>query len=289
VKEDNKSRSGTNKRLVLLAGALAISLTLFVVAIFAVGGAGEVMRMLGITQDPVAVQPGPEVPGIPDPDVAQQPPGDPTVTPGVETTPSVDATPVSDPQEVPPTQEAPPSVTAAAFPVGSAQAAMYREQLQSQTQIGRLADNKIRSIAIGTAVTAGNRSQIPLTVTYRAGGSVSGTMQLASQEGLWYFLSITAAGGRDMGPRPRTVDSGVVNTIATQQGTAANQRLIREGLLQGGFRTARVDGVSKGAGSATVNVTLLGGTLDRQAARFVLISKEDSGRKYWFITRFELK
>jgi len=219
----------------------------------------------------------------PDPDV-ESPAEEPTVTPGIEPTPSVDATPA------PPAEEDPPAVGAAAvFPIGAAQTAMYREQLQSQVQIGRLVDNKIRSLAIGTPVTTDTRSRIPVTVAYRTGGSLSGTMELARHDGLWYFLSLTAAGGQDAGPRPRTIDSGVVRTIASQQATSENQRLIREGLIQGGFKTARVDGVSKGAGSATVHVTLLGGTLDRQAARFVLISKEDSGRKYWFITRFELK
>lgn len=282
ISKDKKA--GARKSIFLAIGVLVVSLTLFWVALLAVGGVDEFMRILGVTEDPVTVQPEPEPPAVPDPGVEEKPAEEPTVTPGIEPTPGVDVTPP------PPAEEDPPPVrAAAAFPIGAAQAAMYREQLQSQVQIGRLADNKISSLAIGTAVTTDTRSRIPVTVTYRAGGSLSGTIELARHDGLWYFLSLTAAGGRDVGPRPRTVDSSVVRTIASQQATDENQRLIREGLIQGGFKTARVDGVSKGAGSATVHVTLLDGALDRQAARFILISREDSGRKYWFITRFELK
>lgn len=177
----------------------------------------------------------------------------------------------------------------ASIPVSTAQAKMYREQLQSQAQIIRLVDGEVSSIAIGNAAASASRANIPLSVSYKTSSPVSGTMTLVNTDGLWYFSSISAGGGNAAVSKPQNIDSGVVSTITQQQADPECQALIEEGLVEGGFDSARVDGVSQGAGTATVNVTLLGGTLDRKPARFVLISKTDSGNKYWFLTRFELK
>lgn len=177
------------------------------------------------------------------------------------------------------------------IPVSAAQAAMYREQLQSQVQINKLVDGSVASIGIGTASASASKAVIPLSVSYKTDPPLSGTLVLVNTNGLWYFSSISAAdhSGSASPVKPQNVDSGVVSTITEQQADPDCQKLIEEGLVEGGFKTARVDGVSAGAGTATVNVTLLGGTMDRTPARFVLISKVDSGKKYWFLTRFELK
>lgn len=177
------------------------------------------------------------------------------------------------------------------IPVSAAQAAMYREQLQSQVQINKLVEGSVASIAIGTPSATASKAVIPLSVSYKTDPTVSGTLVLVNTNGLWYFSSITAADHRasSTATKPQNVDSGIVSTITEQQSAADCQKLIEEGLVEGGFKTARVDGVSMGSGTATVNVTLLGGTMDRTPARFVLISKVDSGNKYWFLTKFELK
>jgi len=278
--------------LILAVLMLAVSSAAFAGAIVYFGGVDEVMRMVGLQEEPAAPEPSPLRPDAEDPEVPQPP------AQGIPTTPTAEITPTPEPPgDLPATAQLPsgqanaPVEAAAApsFPVSAAQAAMYREQLQSQSQIAKLANNEIGSLSLGTAAVGANRADIPATVTYRGGGSLSGTMALARTDGLWYFLSITAYGGTAMPQRPRTVDSGVVRTIVTQQATAENQRLMDQGLIKGGFKRARVDGVTKGSGTATVHVTLLGGTLDRKAARFVLVSKDEAGRKYWFITRFELK
>lgn len=177
------------------------------------------------------------------------------------------------------------------IPVSAAQAAMYREQLQSQAQINKLVDGSVASIAIGTASASASKAVIPLSVSYKTDPPLSGTLVLVNTNGLWYFSSISASdhSGSASTTKPQNVDSGVVNTITEQQADPDCQKLIEEGLVEGGFKTARVDGVSAGSGTATVNVTLLGGAMDRTPARFVFISKVDSGNKYWFLTRFELK
>ncbi len=274
------SRRGVVVGLILVllsAAALAVTVTW-------VGGVDEVARILGIADQPV-------VDAVSDPKPQQDP-----VTPADEstTTPSEPTTTQVSPDSTPtPTPSIPPAdgtaEAAAVFPISSAQAAMYREQLKSQSQINRLVNGDIASFAIGSASVSSDRATVPLTVRYRSGGSLSGSMTLGRSDGFWHFLRISAAGGTESTPRPRTVDSGVVRTISQQQATAANQDLIDRGLLKGGFKTARVDGVTRGSGTQTVHVTLLGGTLDREAARFILVSKDEGGRKYWFITRFELK
>ena len=85
------------------------------------------------------------------------------------------------------------------------------------------------------------------------------------------------------------MDSSVVSVITSAQGETGTQQLLANGVVANRFQTVRVDGVSVGLGTAIVNVTLFGGTMDRRAARFVMISKVDSGHKLWFLTRFELK
>lgn len=175
-----------------------------------------------------------------------------------------------------------------AFPVSAAQAAMYREQLQSQANLTKLANNEFSSFTMGTTTVSGATATIPLSAKLRSGAGFSGWMKLTSSEGLWYF-SMIGTGPQFEPVKPRAVDSGVVRVIAEQQAASTNQDLLKRGVVDNGFVTARVDGVAKGSGTATVNVTLLGGALDRRAARFVMISKEDSGKKYWFVTRFELK
>lgn len=273
---------------------LALTLVLIAVAAFAgaivwAGGIDAVTELMGLDfgTGVVANDPGPTIkPGDGDSDDATSTPGASTdATGSAPATTSVgagdgdadDADGVSGP------------APGASIPISSAQAAMYREQLQSQEQIVRLVDGEVSSVAIGSPAASASRANIPLSVSYKSSSPVSGTMTLLNTDGLWYFSSISAGGGSAAVAKPRTVDSGVVNTITRQQADPDCQLLMEEGLVEGGFRSARVDGVSKGAGTATVNVTLQGGSLDRKAARFVLISKTENGKKYWFLTRFELK
>ncbi len=271
---------------------VAISLVLVSALIFAgaivwAGGIEGALELVGLRPAPSDVS-----------SQSQEPAAEPTEPAGETPAPveTSEPTATTEPSDEEPADEEPDdSVTTsdagaqATFPVSTAQAAMYREQLQSQVQILKLVNGEISSVAIGTATSTSTRSSIPLTVSYKSGSSLSGTMVLSSSDGLWYFSSITAGGGSATPAKPRTVDSGVVSTIIQQQALSSSQQLMRDGLVNGGFKTARVDGVVQGSGTATVNVTLLGGTLDRKAARFVLISKIDGGNKYWFLTRFELK
>ncbi|MDA3935828.1 MAG: hypothetical protein PF636_03035 [Actinomycetota bacterium] len=207
-------------------------------------------------------------------------------TASAEETPAVDSSETTAVVEPDPAAPVPTAVPAS-LPA-EAQSRMYREQLQSQQSLGNLAAGEIASARMGTTSVSGDTASVPLTVTYRDGGSISGTMSLRRYSGLWYFYSLYSSGADDSA-KPQNVDSSVVSVITSAQGEAGTQQLLANGVVANGFQTVRVDGVSVGSGTATVNVTLLGGTMDRRAARFVMISKVDSGHKLWFLTRFELK
>jgi hypothetical protein len=169
-----------------------------------------------------------------------------------------------------------------------ARAAMYRQQLQSQTNIGKLVNNKIASLTMGTPTESASRATVPVRVKFRNGSTESGVMTLKKYNDLWYFFSLTAAGEGSV-DYPGAFDSSVVKVITAQQSTEGNQTMITDGILGGGYKTARVTSVSKGSGTATVKVSLDGGSEPASQGEFVCISKADGPSTYWFIARFAEK
>jgi hypothetical protein len=65
------------------------------------------------------------------------------------------------------------------------------------------------------------------------------------------------------------------------------QELITQGILGGGFKTAEVGKITMGARTATVDVTLSGGTDPESQGRLVCVSKTDGATTYWFVASFE--
>jgi hypothetical protein len=172
----------------------------------------------------------------------------------------------------------------------SASEAMYREQLESQESITALVDDKIATLSLGTPVVTDVMATVPVRVEYRSDSSVSGVMTLKKYDGLWYFFSITAAGSEPSAvQKDAAVDPAVVKVITEQQATPANQEMITDGLLGGGYKTLRVRSVSKGSGTAKVNVALSGGSEAASDGQFLCIKKTDGDSTYWFITKFSEK
>ena len=208
---------------------------------------------------------------------------------GLGSAPVTKTTPPSRPvASVVPTASVAATAAAGALPA-AAQARMYAEQLQSQPSINELLEKKIASIKIGAPSASGVTASIPLTVEYVRGSSYSGTMALRKYGKMWYFFSMTAASstGGGSAPAPTAFDSAVVDVITGQQATVANQDVLVNGVMGGGYKTIKVVKVSKGAGTATVNVLLSGGTATPTNGRFVCISKTDGSTPYWFIARFD--
>ncbi len=170
----------------------------------------------------------------------------------------------------------------------SARSAMYRGQLRSQTPIGKLVNNQMASMRLGVPRKSATVATVPLVVTQRDGTTLGGTMTLRKYNSRWYFAGLVTDGGPETG-NPGTIDSSVVQTIVRQQTTRANQSMIVNGILGGGFKKAVITSVSKGSGTATINVALSGGTSAPRNGPFVCFSKNDGSTTYWFIARFVAK
>ncbi|MDO8879948.1 MAG: hypothetical protein Q7W44_03975 [Coriobacteriia bacterium] len=167
-------------------------------------------------------------------------------------------------------------------PTGDQQARMYAEQAASQEQIGKLVRGEITSFNLGAVTRSGSTASVRVTANYAAGGSMSGTMVLRDYNGVWYFSSITRDGNSGSTPSAPG-DSGVISAIISAQ--AANQE-IPAGIVSGGYKTLTVNGASSGSGTASVRISLSGGTSPRTAGTITCVSKDIGGVKYWFITSF---
>ena len=167
---------------------------------------------------------------------------------------------------------------------------MYSTQVQSRPELGDLVTWRIGSFTFGVAKTGDDSATIPVTATYARSARRSGYVTLVKYSGTWYlfgFGSSSDKGAADVQRTPQTVDPGVVETIAEQQAQPGTQSMIVNGLLGGGYTQALVTGVHQGPRTATVDVALYGGSLPASKGRFVLVSKDDLGTKYWFVARFE--
>ena len=185
------------------------------------------------------------------------------------------------------TTKAPSAVTPSPAPVatpptGDQQSRMYWEQVASQEQIGKLVRGEISSFTLGAVNRSGSTANVPVTVSYKAGGSISGTMVIRDYSGTWYFSSITRNGHTATTPSG-SGDTSVVSAIVSQQ--AANQE-IPTGIIDGGYKKVTVNSVSQGSGTATLNITLSGGTASPTSGTITCVSKTIGGVKHWFITSF---
>lgn len=253
----------------------------------AVGGVDGVSRLLSGESDTVAEDVTPVTPATP---AEQEPAEEPAAEePAEETTttteaeapaaaaPSVSTASGTSASSVTPSQ---PAVTTP--PTADQKTRMYWEQVGSQEQIGKLVRGEISSFTLGTASRSGSTASVPVTVNYKAGGSISGTMVLRDYSGTWYFSSITRSGHSATTPSG-SGDTSVIAAIVTQQ--AANQD-IPTGIISGAYKKVTVNGVSAGSGTATLKITLDGGTAAPTSGTITAVSKTIGGAKNWFITSF---
>jgi hypothetical protein len=190
----------------------------------------------------------------------------------------------------PPAQSDDTTTATDAGPLPSgAQERMFAEQMQSRAALADLVNGRIKSLLLGKSVTSGDSASVPLTAKYSNGSTPKGTITLDRLNELWYFFSLSRNGAKDSGdlPSPGSFDSAVVETITNEQAQPGTQELITSGILDGGFKVVEVDSVKMGPRTATVNVTLSGGSSPDSKARLVCISKTDAGTTYWFVASFE--
>ncbi|MBN2847461.1 MAG: hypothetical protein JXP72_03305 [Coriobacteriia bacterium] len=252
----------------------------------AVGGVDGVSRMLSGESDTAAEDVAPATPAAPAETEAEA--EEPAEEPAEETTTTAEAEEAEEPgvsttSGTSGTTAVTPSQPAVATPpTADQQSRMYWEQVASQEQIGKLVRGEISSFSLGTVSRSGYTASVPVTVSYKAGGSISGTMVLRDYSGTWYFSSITRNGHTATTPTG-SGDTSVIAAIVTQQ--AANQD-IPTGIISGGYKKVTVNSVSQGSGTATLKITLSGGTAAPMPGTITCVSKTIGGVKHWFITSF---
>lgn len=179
------------------------------------------------------------------------------------------------------------SAQAASLPP-EALAKMYSEQVESHDALSALVNGQLKSFSFGTPQAEESSASLPIVVTLADGTSARGSVHFSRFESTWYFVSLkNQAEPPDGDEALSSVDSDVVRTITEQQAEKATQEMLAEGLLGEGYKKARVDGVEHGSGTATIDLTLSGGSKPDTAGRIVCISKTDLNRTYWFVVRFE--
>ena len=108
-------------------------------------------------------------------------------------------------------------------------------------------------------------------------------MVLRDYDGVWYFSSVSRDGSSLSVANEEAGDMGIVSTLVSEQ--AANQALV-SGIIDGSYKSAAIDSVSTGSGTATVHITIGGGTAPTTAGSIVCVSKVIDGEKCWFVTSF---
>ncbi|KUK47809.1 MAG: Uncharacterized protein XD74_1603 [Actinobacteria bacterium 66_15] len=280
--EEKPAKDDVAKSKTRMIGAIVALLLVAVAAgAFALtGGIDMVADLIAGTPDAEepAEQPaeGPAEPAAePVEEPAEEPSEEPTETAG-------DVEPASDGTVLPSGSgdaAAPPAATA---PTLDQQNRMYAEQVWSQEQIGNLVAGKIASFSLGSVSKSGSTASVRVTANYKSGPDISGTMVLRDYGGTWYFSSITRDGHTAVTPGV-TGDSSVLAAIMTAQ---QNNQDIPKAIVSGGHTSLSVDGVSAGSGTASIKISLSGGTAPRTTGTITCISKDIGGVKHWFITSF---
>ena len=271
-----KSQRGVVTGLVLLAVVVAA----LAGAYFLLGG-DELLGGGTPSQETAVIPPKPATPGTDGID-APSTPG----TPGTPGTPATGGTGGTPGTPGTPNNDSGDTGTVAKPPTADQAARMYWEQVASQEQITKLVNGEISAVSIGTVTKSGSTANVRITVTYKAGGSVSGTMVLRNYSGTWYFSSIARDGNSLASRTSKPGDAGIVATIVSQQAT---NQAIPLGIINGGYKTITVASSSKGSGTATIGITLSGGTSAKTAGTITCVSKTINGEKMWFISSFAKK
>lgn len=180
-------------------------------------------------------------------------------------------------------KEAEPTAPAVALPSAEAQEVMFWEQVASREQTADLVDDKFASFELSQITENATTGDIRVKGTYREGGELTGWLLLRKYNTEWYFAMITRDGNPATTPVSGEADAAVTKAIA--EGNAANQE-VPVGLLDGSWKVITVDKVTKGSGTAMIDVTFSGGTAADAKGQITCISKTINGVTHWFITGF---
>ncbi|MBE0416996.1 MAG: hypothetical protein IBX63_04455 [Coriobacteriia bacterium] len=179
---------------------------------------------------------------------------------------------------------------------------LWQEQVDSQANIVKLVDGKVRELTFQAAEEDGDRASVRFRATFSDGSSAPGTFVMSKSGDLWFLeyvsgmrrtsdvgaLSDTVNRGRGEEPKtslpdPDEVDVEVLNAVLDAQ--AASQHVF-EDYLSGNMERVVVDDVKKGANTATIKLTMHEAD-ETVKAEVVCLSREFRGERLWFLAAFE--
>lgn len=169
------------------------------------------------------------------------------------------------------------------LPPPDARRTMFWEQVASAEQIESLVADEIGAFEFGQVTLEGDVASLPVRAVYRDGSSLSGTLVLRQHGGAWYFARITRDGNPPTTPVRGDGDEDVISSIVEAQ--AANQEVPRA-LVSGAYSGMTISRVTRGSGTAMMDVTFIGPAAGSDGGQVTCIRKEIDGTTYWFIASF---
>jgi Domain of unknown function (DUF4878) len=184
---------------------------------------------------------------------------------------------------------------------------MYVEQIESASNIERLAAGQFKSITIDKVVMRGDSdADVAITAELKDGTKAGGVIQVVKRGGNWYFFSITGLGNtgglsasintaQSMETSEalaseaseagvKTFDEDVMATMASQQ--AANQEIVA-GFVDGSVTKLVFGSPQAGAGTVSLPITASGPKSAAYEGSALLVTKTVDGVQRTFLTTFK--
>jgi hypothetical protein len=178
---------------------------------------------------------------------------------------------------------------------------MYLEQVQSGTNIDRLAEGKLVSFDVTSRKVAEDTATVGITAHFVDGTSAPGSIGLVRDKGSWYFFSMEGERGSGVSGYAAGVDpkgSDQVDSFADVPDSAIDWNLaaemVRQQTSQQEYLKALVEGPtaryvlgkpSSGAGTVNIDATVYskGHKVKPAKIRLVLVPSTFDGRPYTFV------
>ena len=177
---------------------------------------------------------------------------------------------------------------------------IWQEQIESQTNISRLANGEVEGFVIGKVTREGDTATLDIRVSFADETSAAGKMGMRRFGGQWYVAYVSGMRrgetggmaddvGEGSGSAPETplpdleeVDIGVLNTILDQQFRSAGPL---EEYATGAINSVTVVNVTEGPGTFTLQLEM---DEDHEIGNgeIVILEKEIDGKPHFFIARF---
>ncbi len=177
---------------------------------------------------------------------------------------------------------------------------MWQEQVDSQTNIDRLFDEKIEKVVITDVDQDEDVAVLKMRADFLDGTSADGIIRMEKHGEYWFFtyvtglrqsstggLADTVASGEDVPPPTplpdiEDVDVDVLNTIIAQQ---VDSEDILDAYAEGDIEEISFGEVTEGPGTKTLSVVMKTGD-GEVAGDIVALSREMDGEQFWFIAKF---